>query len=136
MNNEQKNKVLIVDDDSGIREVLQKEISELGFNVQVAANGLHALTKIKSGFIPSLLITDIIMPGMNGPDLIKNIRSDGNQNIKEIPIIVMTAANDKSLVLDIARLGITNIVFKPVNNQDLVKKILIFFSKKDKSNAA
>lgn len=80
-------KILYVDDDQQIRQLMQMYLAGCGFNVLLAEEGNDALTKLKENTEIELLITDINMPnGMGGVDLVKQIRE---RNI-DIPIIVVS----------------------------------------------
>jgi two-component system chemotaxis response regulator CheY len=121
-----RHRVLIVDDDSGIRNQMGELLRRAGFIVETAANGMHALTKLNSGFKADLIITDLIMAGMNGSELVKNIRS--HPDYKSIPVMLMTGAKERSLVSEVATLGLSHLLFKPINYPDFTKKILSFFN--------
>jgi two-component system nitrogen regulation response regulator GlnG len=77
---------LIVDDDETILYILKRFFVGMGFQVWVAKDGFEAMERLKAEK-PALVLTDIKMPSFSGIDLIKFIR----QNMKDVPIIVMTA---------------------------------------------
>jgi len=81
-----KKKILIVDDDETILYILKRFFVGMGFQVWVAKDGFEAMERLKAEK-PALVLTDIKMPSFSGIDLIKFIR----QNMKDVPIIVMTA---------------------------------------------
>ena len=69
-------RILVVDDEEGIRSLLEQRLSKIGYKVDVAANGLHALQKLRGGLEPHLVICDIKMQGMNGVELLSQVRKD------------------------------------------------------------
>src|SRR5690348_13881683 len=81
-------KVLIVDDDAGVRNPLSDILSKAGFRVDSAANGMHAMTKLNTGSLPDLILLDLMMPGMNGHEMMKVIRAD--ERFRNIPVMMMT----------------------------------------------
>lgn len=84
-----KNKfILVVDDDNGIRALLEELISGEGYPVESASNAEEALRKVKQR-TPNLVITDLMMPGSGGYGLLKELQND---ETSQIPIIVMTAS--------------------------------------------
>ena len=114
--------VLIIDDEEGLRNILSSRLIKMGFKVDVAANGMHALQKLKSGFNPSIVICDLKMPGMNGFEFMKALRDDMPTN--PIPIIVITAFPEKELMQETRRLGVKSVLIKPFSFQDIVDKIV------------
>ena len=84
--------VLIVDDDRDVRDAMAELLSDEGYECLQARNGLEALAILKVER-PGLLLVDLIMPIMNGVDLLARLHQD--PALCEIPVIAMTAANDR-----------------------------------------
>jgi CheY-like chemotaxis protein len=84
--------VLIVDDDRDVRDAMAELLSDEGYDCVQAKNGLEALAVLKLER-PGLLLVDLIMPIMNGVDLLARLRQD--PGLRDIPVIAMTAANDR-----------------------------------------
>jgi CheY-like chemotaxis protein len=84
--------VLIVDDDRDVRDAMAELLSDEGYECLHAKNGLEALAVLKHER-PGLLLVDLIMPVMNGVDLLVRLRQD--PCLRDIPVIAMTAANDR-----------------------------------------
>lgn len=117
-----KNKtVLIVDDDPDIVDIISICLKENHLNVDKAYNGLEALEKVKVKR-PDLILLDINMPGMNGFDVIKNLKT--GPAFCDIPIVVLTGTyiseEDKNHGLT---LGVAKYLTKPFSADDLVKEI-------------
>jgi CheY-like chemotaxis protein len=88
--------VLIVDDEPDITSVLADLLGDEGFDVRVAGDGRQALDAMAKKK-PDLLITDLMMPRMDGHTLIRDVR--GSEVLRDLPILVMSAGTlDKSLV--------------------------------------
>lgn len=81
-------RVLIVDDEFGLAEVLAEMLAELGHETDLAINGQSALEHIAAAR-PDLVLADVMMPIMDGPALLRRIRED--PAIADIPVVFMTA---------------------------------------------
>src|SRR5216110_3572679 len=82
--------ILIVDDDALSRKILAQVLTSAGYNCQVCGNGSEALEMIHAK-PPSLLLLDFDMPGANGAEVLKQLRSDQHQAIAQVPTIMLTA---------------------------------------------
>jgi CheY-like chemotaxis protein len=83
--------VLVVDDDVGIRQLLMRSLSFEGFDVIEAANGLDALTQLRSGRRPSVIVLDLRMPVMDGWAFRTAQRAD--PRIARIPVVILSGAD-------------------------------------------
>jgi CheY-like chemotaxis protein len=84
--------VLLVEDDDDLRENLEFLLSRRGFDVAVAANGQEALAKIDRDDPPCLIITDLMMPVMDGWELAKTLEAD--PELSTIPVILCSGVAD------------------------------------------
>ncbi|MBF0406305.1 MAG: response regulator [Candidatus Riflebacteria bacterium] len=85
--------ILLVEDDTGLREIFGKMVKGLGYKTQIAANGEEAYLAVNEGrFIPDLVITDMIMPGMNGVTLVKKLR----EIIPKLKVLYTSGYSDKA----------------------------------------
>lgn len=101
--------ILLVDDDLTLLEMYEERLKAEGYEIVQATNGEEALKKIRE-IKPALVILDIMMPKINGFDVLKNIRAD--KELKILPVIVLTA-----LIQDVDRalgkkLGATDYIVK------------------------
>ena len=112
-------RVLIVEDDESIRAVIRLFLSRGSFKVFEARTGLEGIGLAKS-MIPDIIITDLMMPGMSGVDLIKELKM--LEKTKSIPIIAMTGG-DYALQQKAQEVGATAVVQKPLHRTDLVELI-------------
>lgn len=103
--------ILIVDDEEQIRDMLSRHFRLLGYNVSTANNGKQALEILQEQRIEAV-ITDIIMPEMDGIELLKKIKEDHSM----IRIIVMTGYVTLENALACMRHGAETIVFKPLED--------------------
>ena len=106
--------ILIAEDDPDIRELLRLYLSGEGYEICAADNGIDALELLKTREI-SMALVDIMMPGMNGYDLIRRLRSFSN-----IPVIILSAKNtDPDRILGL-NLGADAYLTKPFNPLEVV----------------
>jgi len=111
--------ILVVEDDSNARLVLCFALRSKGYFVEEAAEGVSALSKAEQCH-PALILTDFQMPGMNGTELVKSIRT--RQDLRDVPILVMTAF-DRSLCVDALAKGANDTIQKPIQLPLLFRKI-------------
>jgi DNA-binding response OmpR family regulator len=79
-------KILVVDDEENIRELYRDELTEEGYQVELAENGILALAKFES-FRPDLVTLDVMMPGMDGIEVLQRIREKN----PSVPVLLLTA---------------------------------------------
>lgn len=112
-----KNKILIVDDDDNISELIALYLEKEGYGTKRVDNGNDAIDVFKS-YLPNLVILDLMLPGKDGFDVCKDIRQVSN-----IPIIMLTAKGetfDKILGLE---LGADDYVVKPFDTKELTARV-------------
>ncbi len=114
-------KILIVDDSATMLMSVKNNLEIGGFTVETAEDGLKALAKIKEGFKPDLIITDVNMPNMGGMELIKNVRL--LPGLRFTPILTLTTESQAEKRDEGKRLGATGWLVKPVGGADLLKII-------------
>ena len=117
---ERKPRVLVVDDNEDVRDLLRLHLVAGGFDVEMAENGQQAIDSIASA-PPDLMLTDLNMPGMDGFQLIEAIRA--NPSHRNMPIILLTAHNDVTVVRRGMDLGADDFLTKPVNSKDLLNAL-------------
>ena len=117
---ERRKTVLIVDDESIMVSVLQRHISNAGYDFDVASNGQEALDKINKT-APALVLLDLMMPGINGFETCRRIRA--NENTKKLPVIIVTALHSESDSSDAAGCGANEFLTKPVDGALLAKRL-------------
>lgn len=87
--------VLVVDDDRELREVLVRSLADAGYHTAEAGNGRQALDRLEGATLPDAILIDVMMPVMNGVELIKALRNDARY--RRIPVILMTGINDSMI---------------------------------------
>jgi CheY-like chemotaxis protein len=110
-------KILVVDDDADIREVLSEVLIESGHDVMTASNGLEGLQILRDGWSPCMVLLDLMMPVMDGYLFLEEARND--PALASIPITVITAGRQ----VDIQRLEGATLVAKPIRLPALMSLI-------------
>ncbi|HRE41554.1 MAG TPA: response regulator [Ignavibacteria bacterium] len=127
-------KILVCDDNSTSREVIDESLKAFGINCELATNGLEALGKLESQTDQpfDLLIIDYMMPEINGFETIELIKH--NMNIKKQPkLLVITAYNNEEFQDILENSGVKNYLIKPFSYSSLLDEILNIFGKQIKS---
>lgn len=122
INLREKKKILLVDDDQGIRITVKDRLEEINpdYNVVNAENGKECIKKLKTESLPDLILLDIMMPDINGWDVAAEIRKNNKWN--KIPIIFLTAKSD-SHSKNYAGIVCTDYITKPFDIYELKKRI-------------
>ncbi len=112
--------ILLADDNTDMRDYLKRILSEQGYNVEAVADGMAALAAIEQQ-VPDLVLTDIMMPQLDGLGLLQKLRA--NSTTKEIPIILLSArAGSESLVEGLST-GADDYLIKPFSARELLARI-------------
>ncbi len=116
-------RILVVDDDTGVRSLLEALLSREGYEVLTASTGEEALTKYDSetaaGRTIDLTLTDYDMPGITGLDVLKTIK----QKDRNAPVFVVTGRGSEDVAEQAFKLRASQYVKKPFNNKDLVSRV-------------
>ena len=117
-------RVLVVDDEVNIVRLIQVNLERQGYQVETANNGAQALAKIRESR-PDLLVSDVMMPEMDGFELLANVRRDPVLN--DLPVIMLTAKAQDADVMRGYTHGADMYLTKPFNPAELItfaKRIL------------
>ena len=114
-------KVLVVDDSAVMRQIIKKNLKELGFGELLEAeNGAAGLKK--AGEEPvDLIVSDWNMPNMTGLEFLKAVRADAD--LKGIAFIMVTSESDKEKIMEAVKAGVNQYIVKPFNAIQLEEKI-------------
>ncbi len=118
-----RKKILIVDDDAAIREVLTLQLGRLNFDTVAAANGQEAVALFSSEK-PDLVIMDLLMPIMDGLAACQKIRSLENKTLDtHAPIVFLTARDSRHDQMSSAVSGGDDFISKPISLQELRERV-------------
>ena len=112
--------ILLVDDEPDIREFLGYNIKKEGYRITTAKNGLEAIRKVKKT-VPDLILMDIMMPGMDGIEAVKQIK--GLPGTEKVIIVFLTARSDELTQIEGFEAGADDYVSKPLKPKVLMHRI-------------
>jgi signal transduction histidine kinase len=112
--------VLIVDDDLTARETLMAMLEGEGYDLQVAKDGTQALQRLEQ-LQPDLILLDVMMPGMDGYEVCRRVRS--TPQLAEVPIILLTALDDRASLVKGIEAGADDFLSKPVDRRELTARV-------------
>ncbi len=112
-------KILVIDDDEDIREVLQLVLDTQGHDVETAVDGIDALARLRAGALPDLIILDLMMPRLDGEDLMRMLARD--PALARIPVIIVTGHETGRTKA--AELGAVACMVKPLELDDLLAAV-------------
>ena len=124
-------KILVVDDERNIRELIKKYAKYEGHTVECACNGIEAIEKVKENQY-DIVVMDIMMPELDGFSAVKEIRK-----FSDIPIIVLSARGEEFDKIHGFDLGVDDYVVKPFSPKELLMRInaiLVRYQKNNKNN--
>ena len=119
--------ILLIDDDALILKTLNRLLSKQGYNIEIIKDSTEALEKALSTDY-DLIICDIRMPGLDGIELISQIKEGRNQADKtEIPVIFITGYASEDAPIDAIKLGVKDYILKPFDMDKLLESIKSVF---------
>nr|QCI07622.1 putative transcriptional regulator ompR [Nitophyllum punctatum] len=123
----QKEKILVVDDETSIRRILETRLSMIGYNVVSASDGEEAINVFRQEY-PNLIVLDVMMPKLDGYGVCQELRKESN-----VPIIMLTALGDISDRITGLELGADDYVIKPFSPKELEARIRSVLRRVDKT---
>jgi two-component system chemotaxis response regulator CheY len=117
-----RGRILVIDDEEEIREILKMHLESAGFMVIEASDGEEGIKKMREGanlLQVGLIITDIRMPKVNGVEMIDYLR----KNAPSKPILVITGYPDTDLAISLLKKGVKEYLVKPIEKKVLLEKV-------------
>lgn len=125
-------KIIIVEDEEILRNLLQKKLTEEGYQVNVAEDGEDGLSKIRADK-PDLILLDIIMPKMNGIEMLEEMVKD--ESLKDIPVIVVSNSGQPVEIDRAQKLGAKDWLVKTeFEPQEVIDKVVALIGSGDSEN--
>ena len=116
------NKILYIEDEPDIQTVAQLALENVGgFTLEVCGSGQSALDVAES-FAPDLILSDVMMPGMDGPETIQELRKI--PSLSKIPVMFMTAKVQSEEIKELLSYGALGVIPKPFDPMNLATKVL------------
>ncbi len=107
---ENKKTILLVEDDVFISDIYKVKLTSAGYNVVIASNGREAIEKLKNGLMPNLMLLDIVLPYMDGFDVL-NVKNE-MEEWKKIPVVLLANLNQKEDIGHAMELGVKDYLVK------------------------
>lgn len=126
-----KKRILVTEDDPQLLSLEARILRDLGYEVETAASGLEALSSIRKGF--DLLMIDLVMPGIDGFEVIRRIRSDSAYDA--MPIAVVTGLNNNDRRLESVLCGASDFIAKPIDFAELEIRVAALLKTADAKDA-
>ena len=104
-----KKEILLVEDDAFVSDIYNTKLKQEGFEVIIAENGIKAIESLEKG-IPDLILLDIIMPYMDGMEVLKKVKE--KEEWKKIPIILLTNLSEKEKIEEAMNAGANDFLIK------------------------
>lgn len=123
-------RILVVDDEQDIIELLEYNLTKEGYDVRTANNGLKAIEEAKD-FLPQLILMDIMMPKMDGVEACRKIREI--PKLKESYIIFLTARSEEFSEIAAFEAGADDFITKPIKPRALISRVSAFFRRGTKN---
>lgn len=114
---------MVADDDRIVRRIVVTKLSGLGYTVAEAADGQEALERLEGGETPDLLITDQLMPRMNGIQLTRALRQSPEPEKATLPVIMLTSKSGERDIVEGLEAGLDDYVSKPFSPDELVARV-------------
>ncbi len=119
-------KVLVIDDDIITRRMLVKNVENLGYVVVQSSNGRHGWETLWENPDIDLVITDLMMPDMDGREFMKIVR--GNQTFQSLPVLLVSGVSSEVDVADLLEFGHAKFLKKPLNTAELREAVDLLVS--------
>lgn len=111
MTQELNKTIMLVEDDSFVLDIYKTKLTQEGFNVIMASNGMEAIKKLEEMTeMPDLILLDIVMPYLDGLEVLKKIKED--EKVKKVPVILLTNLSQKEEIDQGLKLGAVDYLIK------------------------
>jgi len=114
--------ILVVDDNQDIRDLISHFLSADGFHLFTATDGESALNILKRNQI-DLVLLDVMMPGISGLDLLREIRANSDKKLRDIPVMMITAKTGTDDIDKALSLGANSYIVKPFRGNAIREKV-------------
>lgn len=118
-----KIKILVADDDRVVRRMVVAKLSGLGYDVSEVQDGQEAIDRLGDDAAPDLLITDQLMPRLNGLQLVRTVRDSGRKDLANLPIIMLTSKGGERDIVEGLEAGLDDYVVKPFSPDELAARV-------------
>ena len=129
-------RLLIAEDDFFIRDIYSRVFTHAAYEVHVAVDGEDALAKLKDQSFDIMLL-DIMMPKLNGIDVLRTIRTTPGAPGKDLPVFIITNLGQQNIIDEALKMGVSGYIIKSqLTPDEVVEKVNSYFLEKEKSAPA
>ena len=107
-------RVLVIDDDPGVREYMEALVTQQGYEVEAAADGEEALAKLDNA-CPDLVTLDVVLPGMDGLATLAELK----RRLPDVPVVMLSGHGQARNIVEAMRLGASDFLRKPFEVEEL-----------------
>ena len=125
-----KRTILVVEDDESTRTYLLRFLSSRGYTAEGAGSGEEAVAQLTRGFFPNVILLDLLLPGMNGKDVLAQLKKLAST----IPVIILSGVGQISSVVEAMKMGASDYLVKPFEEEELELAIGSVLEKQDLKN--
>ena len=115
-------KILIIDDNKDIRDLMRIILEKVNFSVSESEDGSSGLTAARE-VKPDLILLDVMMPGLSGFDVLQQIRIEKDSQLREVPIMMITAKSQSEDIDRALALGATGYIVKPFRQAKFIERV-------------
>lgn len=119
-------KIVVAEDDRAVARLIKFKLERAGYQVEVAEDGAKAV-EVVSAARPDLVLLDVMMPVLDGYQVLKRIK--GNPDVKEIPVIMLTARGQEKDIVKGIEMGSLDYIVKPFRPAELLARVNRVFQK-------
>ncbi len=116
-------KIMVADDDRIVRRIVVTKLSGLGYELTEAQDGQEALDLLRDGCATDLLITDSLMPRLNGLQLVRALRESPDSNLSTLPLIMLTSRQGEQDIIEGLEAGLDDYIIKPFSPDELAARV-------------
>ncbi|MBW6440590.1 response regulator [Patescibacteria group bacterium] len=122
-------KIILVEDDAEITEIYKLKFTLHNYDIITVGDGDLAIPKIRIE-LPDIILLDILLPNKDGFEILKEIKSDRNEEVRSIPVFILTNLSNNLDIQEAKKLGATEYIVKAKKNpSDIVSMVDAFFKK-------
>jgi len=115
-----KKRVLLVDDKGEFRRLVQIFLSK-NYKVKTAENGLQAISLLQNGYLPDIIVSDLMMPEVDGKGLVEQVKASGM--FQHIPVVILSSIDKSAKKIELIESGAGDYLVKPFNPKELEVRI-------------
>jgi DNA-binding response OmpR family regulator len=115
--------ILVADDDRIVRRIVVAKLSGLGYEVRAVEDGQEALDLLTDDFAADLLVTDNLMPRLNGLQLVRALRESPTPELATLPVIMLTSRQGEQDIIEGLEAGLDDYVIKPFSPDELAARV-------------